>query len=56
MDLVYENNLLKERCDMLEKMYQEDTERLLKERDMWKNRCLEAEASKARANRQLRHV
>lgn len=53
------NNIEKQLTDM----YAKDTEALMKEieelkkdRDLWKNRCLGAEAEKAQAQRQLRHV
>ncbi len=47
----------------LTEMYLKDTEELRKqieklkqERDLWESRALEAEASRARAQRNLRHV
>ena len=43
---------LEEQCRDWEKMYGE----LQEERDLWKNRCLEAEAGEVQAKRQLRHV
>jgi hypothetical protein len=49
--------------DQLETAYEKDTaelrnqlEEMTKDRDRWKDRCLEAETEKAQAQRQLRHV
>ena len=49
--------------DQLEKMYTKDIKELqgrldemTNDRDLWKSRALEAEAGKAQAQRQLRHI
>jgi hypothetical protein len=51
----YEQQLAKMYAEDIEKMQAEIAE-LKKERDLWKNRCLESEATVARASRSLRHV
>lgn len=56
MDLMKELSLLREQNAKLEEMYRKDTDELMRERDLWKNRALEAETQKVQTQRQLRHV
>lgn len=56
MDVIKQIELLKEQNAKLEQMYKKDTEELIRERDLWKNRALEAETQKVQSQRKLRHV
>lgn len=47
---------LTEMCLEDTKKLRKQIEELKQERDLWENRALEAEASRARAQRNLRHV